>query len=216
MLGQAPRRHPPARTPSPGLGTRRDPPDPPYGTSQAEAETYAAAAARARDASEIKPLELKEYPKPEKSDRSGVLSWAGSTPPAWAAISTALCRRSATVRPGWVTEVDPGNVQQYDEIVERLTEAGVQPMVRIQDPYGDLPPGGSPRDRQGLACPGCTLLPTVPTGRNRLWRRQTTAWMFMTTPTAGLRGAVRRSGGQPGHRGARTHGDDDRGRCGSC
>lgn len=123
-----------------GAGTRRDPLILPYGTPQADAEAVAAAAARARAISEIKPLELKEYPRPEKSDRNGVLSWASSTPPTGRDLDRFVAE-ARNRKVGWVTfEVDPGNVQQYDEIVERLNEAGIQPMVRLQDPYGDLPP----------------------------------------------------------------------------
>jgi hypothetical protein len=124
-----------------GSGTRRDPLIIPYGTSQAEANAIAAAAAGgAHPAEALKPLQLKDYPKPEKDDRNGVLNWASTTPPTGKDLDRFISE-ARNRKAGWVTfEVDPGNVQQYDEIVERLTEAGIQPMVRMQDPYGDLPP----------------------------------------------------------------------------
>ena len=123
-----------------GAGTRRDPLILPYGTSQADAEAVAAATARARATSDLKPLELKEYPKPEKSDRNGVVSWATTTPPTGRDLDR-FVEEARNRKAGYVTfEVDPGHVQQYDEIVARLDEAGIQPVVRLQDPYGDLPP----------------------------------------------------------------------------
>lgn len=131
----------PATAPVTGTGTRKDPLVLPYGASQADVNAAAAAAA-ARGVTapaEIKPLALKEYPRPEKADRNGVLSWSSSTPPTARDLDHFVDEaRNRDV--GWVTfEVDPGNVTQYDEMVERLTEAGIQPIARVQDHYGDLP-----------------------------------------------------------------------------
>ncbi|MCC7369073.1 MAG: hypothetical protein IT306_11660 [Chloroflexi bacterium] len=131
----------PASAPITGAGTRKDPLVLPYGASAADIDAAEAALAAARGVTptaELKPLSLKEYPKPEKSDRNGVLSWTSSTPPTGRELDR-FVDEARNRKAGWATfEVDPGNVEQYDELVERLTEAGIQPIARVQDHYGDL------------------------------------------------------------------------------
>lgn len=137
-----------------GSGTRVDPFIVPYGsvpagvtaTSMQGVATSAVTSASVTGASAvasapaIKPLELKEYPKPEKSDRSGVLSWAPNSPPSSRDVDRFVAEARSR-RAGWATfEVDPARYLEYDELVERLTEAGIQPIVRVQDPYGEVPP----------------------------------------------------------------------------
>lgn len=82
---------------------------------------------------------LKEYPRPARGDRSGVLSWTSTTPPAGRELER-LVTEARHRRVGWVAlPADPEYPDDYVDVVERLAEVGIQPIVRIQDPEGDLP-----------------------------------------------------------------------------
>jgi hypothetical protein len=83
--------------------------------------------------------ELKDYPRPSRSDRSGVLNWNSVTPPTGRELET-LVTEARHRKVGWVTFVaDPEYPQDYIDLVDRQSDAGIQPVARVQDPEGDLP-----------------------------------------------------------------------------
>ncbi len=86
-------------------------------------------------------LALEQYPKPARSDRSGVLTWASAAPPTGRDLDR-LVAEAKHRRVGWVTFVaDPERLDQYGDLADRLTKAGIQPIARVQDPEGNLPAG---------------------------------------------------------------------------
>jgi hypothetical protein len=86
-------------------------------------------------------LALKEYPKPARNDRSGVLTWASAAPPTGRDLDR-LVSEAKQRRVGWVTFVaDPERMDEYGDLADRLTKAGIQPIARVQDPDGNLPAG---------------------------------------------------------------------------
>jgi hypothetical protein len=85
-------------------------------------------------------ISLGQYPKPSRSDRTGVLNWVSDTPPDGKELDR-LIGEARERKAGWVTFVaNPDRIDEYDDFADRLTEAGIQPIARIEDPYGDLPP----------------------------------------------------------------------------
>ncbi len=83
--------------------------------------------------------ELKDYPRPSRSDRSGVLNWNSVTPPTGRELEN-IVTEARHRKVGWVTFVaDPEYPQDYIDLADRLTDAGIQPVARVQDPEGDLP-----------------------------------------------------------------------------
>ena len=96
--------------------------------------------AAARSTSSSPPgLTLKEYPKPARADRSGVLTWASEKPPTGRDLDQ-LVAEAKERKVGWVTfTADPGRIDEYGDLADRLTKAGIQPIARIQDPEGNLP-----------------------------------------------------------------------------
>jgi hypothetical protein len=85
------------------------------------------------------PSSLKEYPRPTRSDRSGVLNWNAVTPPTGRDLDN-LVTEARYRKAGWVTFVaDPNYPEEYADLADRLTRAGIQPVARVQDPEGDLP-----------------------------------------------------------------------------
>jgi hypothetical protein len=84
------------------------------------------------------PLALKDYPRPAK-DRSGVLNWTSTTPPTDDETSS-LIDEAKQRQVGWVTfSVDPSYPEDYENLAQRLNDAVLQPIARIQDTEGDLP-----------------------------------------------------------------------------
>jgi hypothetical protein len=85
-------------------------------------------------------LKLSQYPKPARSNRTGVLNWVSDTPPEGKELDR-LISEARDRKAGWVTFVaNPDRTEEYDDFMDRLTKAGIQPIARIEDPYGDLPP----------------------------------------------------------------------------
>lgn len=98
------------------------------------------AAARSASSSPAS-LALAEYPKPARGDRSGVLTWASAAPPTGRDLDR-LVAEAKHRRVGWVTFVaDPERIDEYGDLADRLTGAGIQPIARVQDPDGNLPAG---------------------------------------------------------------------------
>src|SRR5262249_11446760 len=83
-------------------------------------------------------LALKDYPRPSK-DRSGVINWTSVTPPTDDETDQ-LIDEAKSRQAGWVTfSVDPSYPGGYEALAQRVGEAGLQPVARIQDTEGDLP-----------------------------------------------------------------------------
>jgi hypothetical protein len=83
---------------------------------------------------------LGQYPKPERRDRTGVLNWVSDTPPDGKELDR-LIGEARERKAGWVTFVaNPDRIDEYGDFMDRLTKAGIQPIARVEDPYGELPP----------------------------------------------------------------------------
>jgi hypothetical protein len=86
-----------------------------------------------------KALALDQYPTPAQKDRSGVLNSSSDTPPTGKEIDR-LIAEARHRKVGWVTFVaNPDRAEEYGKLADRLTKAGIQPIARVEDPYGDLP-----------------------------------------------------------------------------
>jgi hypothetical protein len=97
------------------------------------------AAARSTSSPSPAGLELTAYPKPARADRSGILTWASEKPPTGRDLDR-LVAEAKERKVGWVTfTADPGRIDEYGDLADRLTKAGIQPIARIQDPEGTLP-----------------------------------------------------------------------------
>lgn len=85
------------------------------------------------------PLALSQYPVPSRNDRSGVLNWASDSPPTGRELDR-LIAEARHRKVGWVTFVaNPDRLEEYGKLADRLARNGIQPIARVEDPYGDLP-----------------------------------------------------------------------------
>jgi hypothetical protein len=108
-------------------------------SSTSAAGTPLLADGSASSASTSKPLALNQYPTPAQRDRSGVLNWASDSPPTGRDLDRFIAEARHR-KAGWVTFVaNPDRAEEYGKLADKLTKAGIQPIARVEDPYGDLP-----------------------------------------------------------------------------
>jgi hypothetical protein len=108
-------------------------------TSTVAAQTVATSPVATSPTADSPGLALREYPKPSRGDRSGVLNWVSNTPPTGQDLDR-LIAEARQRRVGWVTfQANPDHSEQYRDLADRLTKVGIQPIARVQDPDGNLP-----------------------------------------------------------------------------